>query len=312
MFRNGHENDSRDSFQRGSSLGKSGKVEKQKGRKKKILLFLFFLCIAREPVFQAERVPSVLTERLYGKEEKRMKKNTIQKMTLLAMLVALGVVISPILRVEGMCPMAHFINIVCSVLLGPWYSLLCAVLIGILRMSFMGIPPLALTGAVFGAFLSGVFYRISKGRMIYAVLGEVIGTGLIGAVVSYPVMAGLMGRTGLTWLFYVPSFICGTLIGGSVAFLFLKYLNQAKLLAKIQNSLGSPVTEQPENSAADSIGIAVIGILVFVAVYVIMTQFLEMTGEVTIGVPAAAFLLVELVAFVYFQSARGKKREGKA
>lgn len=57
MFRNGHENDSRDSFQRGSSLGKSGKVEKQKGRKKKILLFLFFLCIAREPVFQAERVP---------------------------------------------------------------------------------------------------------------------------------------------------------------------------------------------------------------------------------------------------------------
>ena len=48
-----------------------------------------------------------------------MKKNTLQKMTLLAMLVAIGVVISPILRVEGMCPMAHFINIVCSVLLGP-------------------------------------------------------------------------------------------------------------------------------------------------------------------------------------------------
>ena len=118
----------------------------------------------------------------------------MQRMTLLAMLVALGVVISPILRVEGMCPMAHFINIVCSVLLGPWYSLLCAVLIGILRMAFMGIPPLALTGAVFGAFLSGVLYRISKGRMIYAVVGEVIGTGIIGAIVSYPVMAGLMGR----------------------------------------------------------------------------------------------------------------------
>ena len=45
--------------------------------------------------------------------------NSILKMTVLAMLVALGVVISPILRVEGMCPMAHFINIVCSVFLGP-------------------------------------------------------------------------------------------------------------------------------------------------------------------------------------------------
>ena len=63
------------------------------------------------------------------------------RMTVLAMLIALGVVISPFLRVEGMCPMAHFINIVCSVLMGPWYSLLCATLIGIIRMLTMGIPP---------------------------------------------------------------------------------------------------------------------------------------------------------------------------
>ena len=62
---------------------------------------------------------------------------------MLAMMVAIGVVISPILRIEGMCPTAHLINIVCSVLLGPWYSLLCATLIGIIRMMFMGIPPLA-------------------------------------------------------------------------------------------------------------------------------------------------------------------------
>ena len=45
------------------------------------------------------------------------------RMVMLAMMVAIGVVISPILRIEGMCPTAHLINIVCSVLLGPWYSL---------------------------------------------------------------------------------------------------------------------------------------------------------------------------------------------
>ena len=56
------------------------------------------------------------------------------RMVMLAMMVAIGVVISPILRIEGMCPTAHLINIVCSVLLGPWYSLLCATLIGIIRM----------------------------------------------------------------------------------------------------------------------------------------------------------------------------------
>ena len=110
------------------------------------------------------------------------------KMLVLSMLIALGVVISPILRVEGMCPMAHFINIICSVFLGPWYSLLCATLIGIIRMVIMAIPPIALTGAIFGAFLSGVFYRISKGKIIFAVIGEIIGTGIIGALASYPVM----------------------------------------------------------------------------------------------------------------------------
>lgn len=168
---------------------------------------------------------------------------TLLKTVVLAMMVALGVVISPILRVEGMCPMAHFINIVCSVFMGPWYSLLCAVLIGIIRMSFMGIPPIALTGAVFGAFLSGVFYRCSKGSILAAVLGEVIGTGIIGAVASYPVMTFFWGKEGLTWLFYVPSFICGTLIGGAVALIFLKKLSANGMLLKIQKSLGREVND---------------------------------------------------------------------
>lgn len=163
------------------------------------------------------------------------------KMVMLSMLIALGVVISPILRVEGMCPMAHFINIICSVFLGPWYSLLCATLIGIIRMFLMGIPPIALTGAVFGAFLSGVFYRLSKGKIIAAVVGEVIGTGIIGAIMSYPVMTFIWGREGLSWLFYVPSFIGGTLIGGTIAFIFLKQMVRNGMLAKIQAALGSKV-----------------------------------------------------------------------
>ena len=71
---------------------------------------------------------------------------------------------------------------------------------------------------MFGAALSGIFYRVSGGKIIAACLGEVIGTGIIGAMVSYPVMEILMGRTGLSWMFYVPSFIAGTLIGGSIAF----------------------------------------------------------------------------------------------
>lgn len=174
-------------------------------------------------------------------ENERM--NTF-RMVMLATMVAIGVVISPILRIEGMCPTAHLINIVCSVLMGPWYSLLCATMIGIIRMMFMGIPPLALTGAVFGAFLSGVFYRISRGRIIWAVIGEVIGTGIIGSLVSYPVMAFLMGREGLTAFFYTPMFIGATLMGGTVAYIFLKALSRAGLLTKFQQSLGAKVYDK--------------------------------------------------------------------
>lgn len=186
------------------------------------------------------------------------------KLTVLAMLIALGVVISPLLRVEGMCPMAHFINIVCSVLLGPWYSLCCAVSIGIIRMCTMGIPPLALTGAVFGAFLSGVFYRKSKGNLLLAVLGEVIGTGIIGAVISYPVMSLIWGKTGLTLFFYVPSFICGTLIGGTIAFGFLKKLSNTGLLASFQRKLGSFVYTDKNTVLTNSISIISIGVICFV------------------------------------------------
>lgn len=159
------------------------------------------------------------------------------RMIMLAMLVAMGVVISPILRVEGMCPMQHFINITCSVFLGPWYSILCALLISIIRMTLMGIPPLALTGSIFGAALSGFLYLWTK-KIVGAVIGEIIGTGIIGAIVSYPVMAFIMGRSGLTLFFYVPSFICGTLIGGGIAFIFLHALKKSNLLTKFQAMLG--------------------------------------------------------------------------
>ena len=166
-----------------------------------------------------------------------MKRYNILRMVVMAMLIAVGVVISPLLRVEGMCPMAHLINITAAVLLGPVDALIVAVLIGIIRMCGMGIPPLALTGAVFGATLSGILYKASKGKIWAAVLGEIIGTGIIGAVVSYPVMTYICGREGLSWLFYVPSFTCGTLIGGSIAAVLLYRLQSIGVLQKMQIKL---------------------------------------------------------------------------
>ena len=231
---------------------------------------------------------------------------SILKMAVLAMLVALGVVISPILRFEGMCPMAHFINIVCSVLLGPWYSLLSATLIGIIRMVLMGIPPLALTGAVFGAFLSGVFYRASKGNILFAVLGEIIGTGLIGAIVSYPVMTYLWGRDGLSWLFYVPSFTCGTLIGGSIAFVFLKKLSKAGVLADFQNRLMSKNYNDNSGIVGNAASIAALGVICFLVIE-ILTDIFEIQSPVWSYLSWGALVFFIAAALLYFITKKAKK-----
>ncbi len=220
------------------------------------------------------------------------------KMIVLSMLIALGVVISPILRIEGMCPMAHFINIVCSVFLGPWYSLLCATLIGIIRMITMGIPPIALTGAIFGAFLSGILYRLSNGKIICAIIGEIVGTGLIGALMSYPVMTFIWGKEGLGWLFYVPSFICGTLIGGSIAYVFLRKFADNGMLTKIQNMLDSRSYADVSNAFSNAVTIAAIGPICFVVIEILADMF-KLTSPICTYLSYLTLVIFVVAAIIY-------------
>ncbi|API90214.1 energy coupling factor transporter S component ThiW [Marinilactibacillus sp. 15R] len=149
-------------------------------------------------------------------------------------MIALDVVLSPLLRIEGMAPMSSVMNIIAGVLLGPVYGTLMAFVCGIIRMLLMGIPPLALTGAVFGAFFAGLFYRWS-GKIIGSMIGEIIGTGLIGSLLSYPVMVWFTGsQQELYWFIYTPRFIGATLIGSVIAFLVLVKLKETSIFKKSQ------------------------------------------------------------------------------
>ena len=153
---------------------------------------------------------------------------------------------------------------------------------------------------MFVSALSGILYRLSGGRLIFAVIGEVVGTGIIGAVASYPVMTLWWGYTGLTWVYYVPSFIAGTLIGGSVAFLLLKKLAKNGMLLKMQQELGAKVFDRPVTVAGDSMGIVFLGIIAYLAVLVLVKNVLKATGAAMAMPWVVLALFVAVAAYYYF------------
>ena len=175
-------------------------------------------------------------------------------------------------------------------------------------MLTMGIPPIALTGAVFGAFLSGVFYRLSKGNILFAVVGEVLGTGIIGAIASYPVMSVLWGKEGLSWLFYVPSFICGTLIGGSIALVFLKKLAANGLLKKFQAMLSDSVYEDKISIFSNAACIAALGAILYVVIE-IPTGIFSLASPVWHIVSRGCIAVSVTVAIAYYAINKFKKEK---
>lgn len=163
-----------------------------------------------------------------------IKNYKIEKMTILAMMISMDVVLSPLLRVEGIAPMSSVMNVIAAVLMGPIYGTLMALACGIIRMILFGIPPIALTGAIFGAFLAGVGYRLSS-KYLGAIIGEFIGTGLVGSLLSYPLMVWFTGSAqGMYWFIYTPRFIVGALSGSIIAYLILVRIDKVRYIQRVR------------------------------------------------------------------------------
>ncbi|WYJ75887.1 thiW protein [Enterococcus sp. DIV2402] len=163
-----------------------------------------------------------------------MGNQKLQKLTYLAMMIALDVVLSPLFRIEGMAPMSSVMNVLAGVLLGPLYGTIMAFVCGVIRITLLGIPPLALTGAVFGAFFAGLGYRLYP-SVVSSMVGEIIGTGIIGSLLSYPVMVWFTGSSSdFYWLMYTPRFIGAACIGSVIAFLIWQKAKTIAVIQKIQ------------------------------------------------------------------------------
>ncbi|GMR70115.1 energy coupling factor transporter S component ThiW [Aerococcus viridans] len=167
-----------------------------------------------------------------------MTNSKVQKMTILAMMIAMDVVLSPLFRVEGIAPMSSVMNVIAAVLMGPIYGTVMALACGVIRMILFGIPPLALTGAVFGAFLAGVGYKWMN-TYLGAIVGEFIGTGLIGSLLSYPIMVWFTGSAqDMYWFVYTPRFIIGALSGSLIAYLVLVRIDKVPYIQRVKKTFG--------------------------------------------------------------------------
>lgn len=169
-------------------------------------------------------------------------KNT-KKLALAALFCALAVVGSlfsfPVFG-SKCAPVQHLVNILCAVLLGPWYGVGVAFVASLLR-NLLGLGSLmAFPGSMIGALLCGIVYWKTK-NLLATLVGEVFGTAVLGGLCAYPVAIFLMGKSAADIAFYayIVPFLISTAGGAVIAAVILVSLKKAGTLSKMQAGLAA-------------------------------------------------------------------------
>lgn len=157
-----------------------------------------------------------------------------QKITVISSFIALGVIGSTFLSIP-LGPyralfVQHAINVLTVVWFGTKTSVSVAFGVGLIR-NLLGLGTLfAFPGGMSGALVAGLLYRLT-GKKKAALAGELIGTTVLGALLSVPLSMVLTGESVFVFAF-VPGFFVSSLIGVIIAGLVLvkqPHLNKQKI-----------------------------------------------------------------------------------
>lgn len=158
-----------------------------------------------------------------------MKK--VHKMTLTALIAAITTITSSMIYIPvgfaKIFPIQHFANVLSAVLLGPWYAVGQAFLSSALR-NMMGTGSLfAFPGSMIGALLAAFLFQRTK-KLSLAAAGEVVGTGILGAMATYPIGILFLGQEA-TLFGLVPAFTISSFTGALMGYALMKVMirNQA-------------------------------------------------------------------------------------
>ena len=166
-------------------------------------------------------------------------KTNIRKLCMAAFLTALAVVGSlfsfPFLGAKC-SPVQHLVNIIAGVYLGPWWALGSAFCASLIRNIFGLGSLMAFPGSMVGAFLSGAAFHWIFGkkslalRLPSAYIGELLGTSVIGGMLSFPIAYLVMNNTAATLFGFVFPFFVSSVVGTVIAAILVTAMKRVKLL----------------------------------------------------------------------------------
>ena len=163
-----------------------------------------------------------------------MNQSKTKKLALAGILCAVAVVGSmfsfPVFG-SKCAPVQHMVNVLCAVLLGPWYGVGVAFVASLLRNLLVLGSLMAFPGSMCGALLCGVVFWKWK-KLIPTLVAEVFGTGVIGGLLAYPVAILFMNvdAGSVAFTAYIIPFLISTVAGSVLAGALIFALKASKAL----------------------------------------------------------------------------------
>ena len=162
---------------------------------------------------------------------KEKQREVIRKIALAGVLTAVGVLggtLSVPVGFSKCCPMQSVINIIGGVFLGPWYATAMAFCVALLRNLLGTGSIMAFPGSMCGALLAGLLYRCLP-KLWMSCLGEIIGTGIISALLARPIAIFILGTPSAPFAYVVP-FMTAALVGVVIASVLMFLMNRSGAL----------------------------------------------------------------------------------
>jgi energy coupling factor transporter S component ThiW len=160
---------------------------------------------------------------------------TTKKLVAASLLSAVGVIASAFYIPVGAAkcfPVQSLMNILSGVVLGPAYAVGIAFVTSTLRILLGTGSLLAYPGSMIGALCCGLLYKHTK-KLSMACLGEIVGTGLLGALAAYPIVAYVLGREAALFAYVIP-FTVSAMGGAAVSVLLIGVLIRMRVLDRLR------------------------------------------------------------------------------